>query len=207
MGIIITILSVIIMIVLGMVVLMRDLRAAYARLFAALCMAAVVWVVTNQVANSTDYSLSVINLANKTAFAAGYSVILLGVLFSYFFPVRRQVSVGERAIVLITALLAMTASVLDPVVGIAVRKNGVVQFTSGEWIGVFVLLFLLTLGMLVRNLIFLPKQHSRIEQIQAKLFMAAFVISAVIGLMLNAILPALSLNFGLTIYGPLATVV
>lgn len=207
MGIIITILSVVILVVLGLVVLVRDSKATQARLFLVICAGCVIWVITNQIANSTDFSLATINIANKIAFATGYLIILFGVLFSYFFPVKRRVPVYEKVLVAGLTLIGTIVSLLEPVVGLAIYQKDTIQFTSGEWIIVWILLFLVMLGILIRNLIRLPKEHSQVQRIQARLFMTAFVAAAVMALIMNVILPVLSLNWGTTVYGPLSTVV
>lgn len=208
MGILITIVSSLVTLILGLVVLLKDPKQTYARAFAAMCGAIVVWVLANQATNDPHGSLSTINLANKLAFVGGYATLFFGLLFTYHFPVRRTVSLNERLLVAMLAIVAFTASLLEPVVGLAIFRGGGVQFVSGDWIFVYVALFILTLGLVCRNLIESNlRRHSRIQQAQAHLILAAFVASAVIGLTFNVIIPYFAQSWHTTIYGPLSIII
>lgn len=207
MGILITILSSLVTLILGLVVLLKDPRQPYARAFAAMCGAIVVWVLANQATNDPHGSLNTINLANKLAFVGGYATLFFGLLFTYHFPVQRTVSLNERLLVAMLAVIAFTASLLEPVVGLAVFRGGV-HFVSGEWIFLYVALFILTLGLVCRNLIESNlRRHSRIQQAQAHLILAAFVASAIIGLTFNVIVPYFAQSWYTTIYGPLSIII
>ena len=207
-GILITLLSLLVTLILGLVVLLRDPRQQYARAFAAMCGSIVVWVLANQATNDPTGQLNVINMANKLAFVGGYATIFFGLLFTYHFPSERAVSLNERLVVGMMAVISFTISLLEPVVGLAIYRGGQVHFVSGEWIMLYVVMFIATLGFVCRNLIEgNARRRSRVQQMQARLILGAFVASAVIGLTFNVIIPYFAQSWLTTMYGPLSILI
>lgn len=208
MGIIITVVSALITLILGLIVLLRDTKQVYARAFAAMCIAIVVWVFANHAANDASAELTTINIANKIAFLGGYATVFFGLLFTYYFPVARKVSLSERLIIGMLAVSAFTVSLLESVVGLAVYTSNGVQFVEGEWIALYIMLFMFTLGLICRNLWLSSRRYrNHTEQAQARLILAAFVVSAGLGLLLNVLLPHLTGSWRTTVYGPLSILV
>lgn len=192
---------------LGAIILTRDATKTHARLFMLMSVVITVWIVSNFLTNHYQGSVSLVESANRIAYMAGYGIVVSGLAFTYYFPVvRKQKSLETVALV----LLIITTFCLSPtslVAGGVIITDGQVAFTSGPFVGFFLVSFLTLVGFIMRNLIRLPHSVSVKVHHQARLILFAFVFSAVAGLLLNLVIPLLVTGWQITRFGPLSTVV
>lgn len=192
---------------LAALILAQDPGRRYVQLFTMMSAMTVGWVVANYITNHSLDNLALVNFANKAAFLFGAGSVIFGLLFTYYFPVRRKTSKLEKLIITGLIVLLAVGSLSDVVVGTAVNRDGLLDFVSGEWIWCYVIGFMAIVAMIVRNLMKPKVLHTPSQSRQAKLITAAFIISSVVGLLLNAVLPALLSDWESTRYGPMVVVV
>ncbi|MDB5179603.1 MAG: Sensor protein resE [Candidatus Saccharibacteria bacterium] len=191
---------------LGLFIFSRDVKSVMSRAFLTMTVFICVWIISSDITNSSHVDLAINDVANRIAFAAGFGVVLSGLLFTYNFPVKRVASQLEAALTGVLGLFVIGLSFTSLIAG-TVSDNGTLVFTNGPLLGLYVVGFLAALVLIVRNLIFLPKRVSHQSKIQARLVLVAFVITACLGLATNAIIPSISTNWQITDIGPLATIV
>jgi len=80
-------------------------------------------------------------------------------------------------------------------------------YTNGSLSWLYVLFFIVPLVFIARNLLDIPRTEGAAKQRQARLVLFAFITSALIGVLLNVVLPTVGLGWDATRFGPLATVV
>ena len=188
---------------LAILVLARDLSQAYARAFALVSFAAVVWVISNFFTSFYFGNDTLLIAANSISYFAGYLAIIAGVIFTYFFPVRRQVTKSELIVVAGFMLMTLVLAPTVLVAGSPIIENGVVTYGVGILTGFYVVSFLGALCLITRNLMRLPKEVSQQKRLQAHQVLAAFLISAVFGLIVNVVMPMLGLGWEWTELSPL----
>jgi len=205
---ILLIITVIINLTLGLIVLLRDNRAASARFFGLMCFLICVWIVTNFATNHYYWgSLAVNDITNRLAFFAGFGVVLSGLLFTYVFPVTHPVKRFEKLSIIIVAVFILGLSVTESVAGsVQLDPDGTLLFSIGSFLWIYALAFILAVLLLAKNLVSTMKKGNTMKKRQALLILAAFSSSALLGLFLNVILPLLGLTWETTRLGPIVTV-
>ncbi|MDB5177807.1 MAG: Sensor protein resE [Candidatus Saccharibacteria bacterium] len=208
MDLILLIVTVVINLSLGLIVLVRDNRAAPARLFGLMSFLICAWIVTNFVTNHNDWgNLAVNDISNRLAFFAGFGIVLSGLLFTYVFPTARDVKRFEKLSVIIIAIFILGLSMTDSVAGrVTLTNNESLVFSVGSFLWIYALAFLFMVVLLAKNLASTIRKGNTIKKRQAILILAAFCSSALLGLILNVILPLLGLTWETTRLGPVVTV-
>lgn len=192
---------------LGLFVVVRDIRKPYARAFGVMCLLTTVWITANFITNHHVDNLTVTNLANKTAFAAGYAVIISGLLFTYFFPKKRRAAFGERLFVGASTVVLLVLSFSDNIAGRAtLNASGNLVFSIGDLLWLYIIGFIATVALIARNLLVVAHNEKPDVKRQTRYVLFAFIVSALLGLTLNVIMPLLSEDWTVTRFGPLATV-
>ena len=191
---------------LGLLVLLRDVRRAYARAFGLMSVSIVAWIVSNYVTDHSGHSLEVTSLANRYAFASAFVVVLTGLLFTYYFPVKRDVSIVEKAAVGVFGIMMIALAFTNSVAGeVGFSATGSVMFSVGNLLWVYVFGVVGVMILIARNLLSSKSKKNHLVRRQTNLVLFAFTMSVVSGLLLNIIIPILAENWHTTRYGPLAT--
>jgi len=203
------VITIVINVSLGLLVITRDKKSTQARLFGLMIFFICLWIVTNYLTNHTaGYSLVVNDVANRTAFVAGYGIVLAGLMFSYVFPKRREISLFEKICVTVMSLFILILSATDSVAGhVELDQNKELIFSVGNLLWVYALMFILAVGLLAKNLTLSIRKERGLRKKQALLLLIAFCSSALLGLSLNVLLPLFGQDWDTTRLGPIVTVV
>jgi signal transduction histidine kinase len=107
---------------------------------------------------------------------------------------------------ILAALTLMLAST-HYIAGMATLVNDELVFTNGKLIAVYVASFLVVIGLMIRNLLTGYSRRQIQLKRQALLVMYGFVLTALLALVSNLIIPAIFEDWASTRVGPLATVI
>lgn len=195
---------IIFVIILGLFILLQDIRRSYARVFFLMCVMVVAWIMSSFAANTLD-DVVLAGAASKLAFLFGFYIVYSGLIFTYLFPVRREVSRTHLMALVVIFVVMSCFSLLDSVVGRAIMANGQIQFLSGNLWWLYLIGFL---GVVVAIILNLSSRHfEHKERVQSNIVAGAFVLSAVFGLLLNLVLPVLTGSWTSTQVGPLSVII
>jgi len=189
---------------LGSFILARNARSGTSRAFAVMSYSICLWTISNFFTNEASFGLSVNNFANRVAYITGYLIVLSGLVFTYFFPVRRSLRTAEKYFIAISSIVALTLAATTYVAGQVSVEHGKLAFSIGPVLWLYVILFILPIILLTKNLL-TNRYTSKIAKMQARLVMLAFSITATLGLVINVLVPALGANWQSTRVGPLIT--
>lgn len=208
MDVLILIITCVVNLVLGLFVVFRDARRVYARLFVSVSVLLTVWIITNFFTNHNILGPVWVDLCNKLAFVSGYGVLLSGLLFTYTFPVRKNLGKKEMSIIGATSFIVVSLSMTELIAGsVSFDAAGRPIFSNGPLTWVYIVGFAVAIGMMARNLLGVTrKNHGDLKARQARFILLAFAGTAVLGLILNVILPLIVNSWDSTRYGPLVTV-
>jgi signal transduction histidine kinase len=190
---------------LGLFVLLRDPKAGFARAFMAMTVLICAWILSAYYTEHETVGLGVNQVANALSYLAGYGVVLSGLVFTYFFPVTRKVRPLEIAGVVIGSIAVGLLSVTPVVAGEVSRGQAGLEFSVGQGIGVYIVGYVGLLLLIGRNLLGLPRRVDAARRVQARMVLAAFILSAIGGLVLSVVVPLLSQSWHATQFAPLAT--
>ena len=195
--------------ILGLIVYLHDRKVASAKLFLVMTATINLWVIANLLTNHNyGYSLQVNDATNRLAYAAGYLTVIAGVLFSYTFPTKHTVTFWEKTILLALSLPILLLSMTDLVAGtVTFDSAGAPSFTAGQLLWLYVVGFLGLVTVLTKNLLIVVHREQTAKKRQATLVLAAFGISALLGLFSNAILPLFADTWASTRLGPFVVVI
>ncbi len=163
------------------------------------------WVIATYFTNQTATDIIVNSVANNIAYAAGYSVVLAGLWFTYQFPTKRQISNKSLAFLVIINAAILILSTTSLVAGEITSINNELVFTNGPLVGVYIAAFIGIIILVINNLIRLPAGLSRKQRRQSKLVLVAFAVTAIVALVCNAIIPLVTQSWQTTELGPVAT--
>ncbi|OYN76152.1 ATP-binding protein [Mycolicibacterium sphagni] len=191
---------------LGLLVLLRDAKSGMARSFILLCVFIDIWLVANFITNhALDIAINV--AANKLAFVSAYSILLSAVLFTFFFPHRRDISRRRAWVLSSVAVIALLFSATDAVTGTVIQQpGGVLDFSVGPLLWLYVVGALFFFGFIAWNLSARHDRDKR-ESAQAHSVLVAFLLTAALVMITNGLLPLVGLGWGATRFSPLATVI
>ncbi len=205
MDIALAVVTVVLALALGIMVFFQDRTFAQNRLFLLMCISTGVWVTSNFLTNHNyGYPLEINEIANKIAYASGFLVVVFGLLFSYKFGERQHVTLAETIGIYVVSVAVIVLSFSDYIAGKVLLVDGEVRFENGTLLGVYALCFIMLVTLVAYNLVWAIRHGSERKKGQAVVILAAFVISALTGLMLNVILPLMSLSWDSSRFGPIA---
>lgn len=207
MDLLVTVVVCCITLALGLMIVLRDPKRYYARLFVMLCVFIIVWCIANYLTNLSVLDSMTLDMTNKLAFASGFLVVYTGLLFTYNFPKLRKIKGYEKFLLGMLGAIGVIVSFLEVVVGRVVTTAGGIEFTSGAGVFVYLGIFIGTLLLIVRNLTTNTKRYSHAEKNQSRLILGGFVASAVVALSLNVVIPLFTDVWHTTLYGPLAVLI
>lgn len=190
--------------------LLNDPKSGSTRSFTLLSLSICVWVVSNFITGDSSFGIVVNNIANRVAFVSGYGIVASELVFTNFFPIRRKVNAREAIIISLTGIVMVILSSTSLVAGdVTVNKLGELQFSTGPLLWLYLMAFIANIALIIRNSIEVyskSKNNSKIKN-QISIVLVAFCLSAILGLILNAIIPALTNDWNVTTqFGPLVTV-
>ncbi|MDB5167218.1 MAG: Sensor protein resE [Candidatus Saccharibacteria bacterium] len=207
-GLVIALTTTVVNIALGAFVLLQDVKSKIGRVFAMTMVVASAWVISASISELPDVGFVTNNMANAIAFATGYLVIVCAMIFTYIFPVTKQPRKSTVVLLLAASIVNVSLS-LTPLVSGAADKvaDGVVEFTIGSLVWIYVILFMLPLGVLARNLFSRMRRGIAVRQRQqARLVLIAFVGTALLGIILNLVIPTVTGSWQSSQFGPLAII-
>lgn len=194
-------------VLLGLVVLLRDVRQQYAQYFGLMSFCITGWIITNYITNHYMGDLELTNLANMFAFATGYSIVFAGLLFTYRFPVVRHPEKIEKYFVLLMSIFVVGLSFTELVAGEAtLSSDGTLVFSIGSLLWLYMVCFLAMVALIARNLLKVSRSQNALKRHQMRFILFAFLTSALVGLLLNVVIPFVVSDWHTTRLGPLATV-
>jgi signal transduction histidine kinase len=193
--------------VLGFFVLSQNLTARYARAFMAISVILCLWICANFFTNSMDLPLWAMDISNRLTYVAGFSAIVAGVIFTQYFPVKRTMGQREFLLVVVLALATVALSSTTLIAGTVTVVNGATIFGVGPLLGFYIAALAIMLILIIRNLIQPLGSRDLTYRSQSQLVLFAFIASAVIAILFNAVIPLLIGGWDTTKYGPLATII
>jgi signal transduction histidine kinase len=141
------------------------------------------------------------------AFASGYGIVFSGLLFTYRFPVIRRPRKLEKYLIIVLSLFAVGLSFTKLVSGEAtLDSHGNLAFSVGDFLWFYILCFLVVVVLIARNLLQVSQLQNALKRRQMYFILFAFLTSALLGLVLNVIVPLIVSDWHATRFGPLATV-
>ncbi len=188
---------------LGIIVLIRDFSQQYARAFALVTAAVIVWIVSNFFTSYYFGNDTLLIAANSITYFSGYLSIIAGLFFTYYFPAKRAVPKTELIGVILLAVITLTLAPTSLVAGVVTVHQGIVTYNVGVLIGLYAAAFIAVLGLITRNLLSLPAEVSRQKRLQARQVLLAFLISALLGLVVNVGMPMFGFGWEWTQLSPL----
>lgn len=194
---------------LGSIVVLQNSRGGMQRAFGLMTASICLWIVANYLANNPiANSLAVADGANRLAYLFAIVLVFSGLLFTYYFPVRRHPVRPEIFGLTVVCLLICGLSLTTYVSG-AVSRDAVgnLAYSTGAGLWLYIAVFLAAVGYAARNLLSTPGTRGKGKRRQARYVLYAFAASALIGLALNVILPAAISSWHTTRFGPLATII
>jgi signal transduction histidine kinase len=193
---------------LGAIIFFRAPRLTTSRLFGLMSVLVTVWLGANYLTDHFVGSNLIINdVSNRVAYMAAFGAVMSSLWFTYHFPVRHRIKHKEAVAVLLGAILIFVLSPMDYIAGTVYQNPEGLTFTPGILSGLYLLGFILALGLLVRNLLHSAKVSSINSRRQAHLMMVAFCVSGVVGLSTNVVLPMLGFEWNTTRLGPLSALI
>lgn len=207
-GIAIAVTTVLINVCLGIFVLLQDLQSKIGRVFMLTVIVASLWIISATISELPSVGFTLNNIANGIAFATGYLVVLCAMIFTYVFPVSRKPKKVTSILLAITTIVIVPLSLTPLISGLADKvSHEVVEFTIGDLVGFYVVLYIIPLIILSYNLFSRTKRHTTAQQRQqSRLVFVAFVGTASIGIILNLAIPTLTGSWQSSQLGPLATI-
>jgi len=208
MGLTILLVTCIINLALGLFVLFFSPRAGFARSFVSMSIMICLWIVANFMADYHIDSITINNIANKLSYVGAYSVVLSGLIFTHYFPVKQKSSSIEILLLSITTIAIIGLSLTNLIAGEAtIDATNNIQFSTGELLWLYAIGFVVPLVYITKNMIRPSLYRDPNRRVQARLISIAFITSAVIGLLFSVILPSLSNDWSIAKFGPLSTIV
>lgn len=167
-----------------------------------------IWIIANFTTDHYDGSSVIINdIANRTAYIAGFCAVMAAVWFTYFFPVKHTISSKEPILVSVSSLLLLLLIPTDYIAGTVSLQGSTLIFTSGVLSWLYVLGIIAAVYLIVRNLVRSMKRASLKHRQQARLVIIAFCTTTLLALLLNVVIPSLGVNWSTTRFGPLSTLI
>lgn len=192
--------------ILGFVIFSRDSSRQYARFFLLMSVVISLWVSANYLTNHYLGSVGLVDVSNRLAYFFGYGVVVSGLLFTYFFPVKRQPGSFEVWTLSTLIMSTLVLSLTDLVAGHATVSGESLSFEEGRLSLFYLVSFISIVVIIIKNLLLLPSDMSMKVRQQARIVLFAFVASSLVGVTFNLILPLSGNGWQLTRFGPLATV-
>jgi signal transduction histidine kinase len=188
---------------LGLFVLVRNTQSRIGQSFFAMSILISAWAATNYLTDNV-HNLNQNVLFNKLAYLFALLAIAMAAGFShYFVNPKRRYSINSMIAVCGGVGLLSLLSISHYVAGTVARVDGQLTFSGGPLTSIYTLVIAVFLGIIIWDLYKLIRRGDLVQKNQAKIIITGFGVSIVIGMLTNAIIPALSSdNFETAKYGP-----
>ncbi len=164
------------------------------------------WTAANILLNHNFSTVRPNEFFNRLAYVSGYLAVLCGLIFTYHFPIKRHARALELQLVTLLSVLSVCLAATTMVAGSVTRDSQGLDFSVGPLITLYVASVGLCILLVGRNLTHL-RGASPEGRLQARFILAAFLITAPLGLVVNVIVPVFAANWTIAQYGPLASVI
>lgn len=191
----------------GLLVYTRKPRESYSIWFVMIAIAGAGWLITNSMANSAT-SLLWADLSSKLAYLFGYYAMLLSVLFSYRYPVKRKFGAMRIILFSLLAILGAIFSMARPVTGYAYYLYGDegISFSTSQglvwYMGLFIFTIVYLFWVLRDNYKLLREHRDNIV-----LIAVAFGSGGALGLIVGVIVPVILGEWATTLFSSLPILV
>lgn len=191
----------------GLFILVRNPRLLNARIFCLLSIAVSAWVVSNTLTSYYFGNSYVVSVSNVLAYFFAYLAVVLGVVFTYNFPQKREVGRAEATFVTLLSGVVLALSLTPLVAGRAmVDASGVITYDSGQLLFIYAIAVIALFAIVIRNLTVHDSQTPHFVVRQSKQVLMAFSLSVGFGLLINVILPMMGLGWSWTRLTPFITI-
>lgn len=164
------------------------------------------WAVSNYFTEAQHVSLTVNSFFNSLAYLFGLLAIASISLFCLNFPEKYSVTKKKRTIFFSVLAVWAVLSVTPLVAGHVTRSNGELHFSVGPLSAPYALGLLILFGVGVKKLITTKKNSDPKVRHQINLVLTGFIMSVVLTLSTNLIIPSFAGSFETAKFGPLLTV-
>ncbi len=192
---------------LGFFIFLRDRQSRANKFFLLMALSVTSWTIANYAANYSFAQLAYNDIANRFAYFFAYFIGLFGLLFTYYFPLRRKFSHWGKRLLILLSVVFIPLSLTKLVAGQVVQSGGQLHFNAGVLSLVYIAVFLGIIAVACRNLLATVKRGDGMLRLQALYVLIAFGLTGFLGLLFNLIIPVFYENWALTNFGPLATLV
>ncbi|MDK2898860.1 MAG: hypothetical protein PWQ10_47 [Patescibacteria group bacterium] len=193
---------------LGAFVLLHDPKSIHSRLFMFMSVSICIWIISSYITDMRMSSIVINIISNRLAYVSGYLVILSGTIFTYFFPVKRKISLKRLLLFSVFNILVLCLAASKLVSGyVNINSLGNLEFSIGPLLWSYIVGILVLIILIIKNLL-RPSLHiDKNNKIQAHLVLLSFCFGALSGLLLNVIIPILIGNWHTAQFGSLSTIV
>ncbi len=207
-GLVVALVATVVNLTLGVFVLAQDIKSKTGKMFALTILVGCAWIISAAISESPSFGFDINNASNSIAFATGYLVMVCAMSFTYIFPVIKKPKASTLAVVVSASIISVGLSLTSLVAGTADKvANGVIEFTVGSLVWLYVILFMIPVVILAHNLF--TRMRSGLptrQRQQAKMVLVAFVGTSLIGIVLNLIIPTVTGSWWSTQFGPVAII-
>lgn len=190
---------------LGSFVLARNPRLLSSLSFFALSLNVSAWAVSNYLTESAS-NLAVNGFFNRLAYLFGFLCLISITVFCFSFPRVIKISSLKKLGFIVFSVTISVLSLTELVAGKVTRENGELHFTIGPLAVIYSVSLLFLLGLSAWRLLLTSKNSELQTRQQIRLILLGFVLSVLLGLAMNLILPQILENFETAKFGPLLTI-
>ena len=202
----IVIITLLINLILGLIIFLKDKRNPINRIFGCIVFCIVLWILsifmfrTSRNINNAFFWVKVSN--GVTGF-----IPPLFLLFSLVFPRKKiKISVLFKIVLVVTPIVFLIIGFLNLIASKVILVDYVYSPISGALYPLFVLYFVIFFILAFRNLSQSYKYSRGVEKLQIKYLFTGTLVTALIGMISNLILPIFGIS-ALTDIGPSATII
>lgn len=192
---------------LGVFILLRDKSKIANQLFFLMTLSIVAWALFNYFASYPFPNTEPNDVANRLAYFTAFLIPISGLAFTYHYPLRYVPSARERYVVVVITVMVGLLSLTSLIAGHVASIDQKLVFSAGSFVSLFIASFLGLVALSCRNLLHAIHAGTRRVGAQGKYILFGFTVTAVIGLSLNVVLPAVFSAWSFTSFGPLTTII
>lgn len=197
----IVILTCLVNIGLGLLVFLRDSRSTVTKAFFWLTIFLTGWTISNYITDNA-ISLEASIFFNRTAYLAGFLALFSSAVFSASFARTTFKKNYQKILAYAISGVVCVLSITDLIAGKVVYEEGEKKFILGPFVAIFTVWALLAALYIVRNFSKVLRRGAPLEKQQARIITTSIIVSILIGLSLNVIIPIFVENFNTAKFGP-----
>jgi signal transduction histidine kinase len=186
-------------------VLLRNPKIRSSIYFFCLSVSISLWTVTNYLTEA-NIPLSLNIFFNSLAYLFGYLCLVFITLFCFNFPENYSLNKRKKIILITIFVLFGLLSLTQLVAGTVTKGQDGLHFQLGPLSTLYSLVLVLLLIVSTVRLIKTMKRSNLRVKKQIRLIIMGFVLSVVLGVLTNVLIPSLASNFETAKFGPLLTV-